>query len=289
MTTTANRQPAIVLLVEDDQGDQLLTQEAFQALKVPYELRTVSDGKEALEYLYRKGSYQEAVEAPRPDLILLDLNMPRVNGQQVAAVLNADPQFRTIPVVVLTTSRRQEDVLKAYSHGIMSYVGKPLDFQHFVVAVQELEPLLKLIVSLKAAPDDRRVTDRQVFRLARRMRQLERRAEQLFNRYMQRMEEMLAPHDTLPAQDAVSPARPRKPMSEMTGKMVRAHTSAKVQAPPGAMANAEPQTIRQASVEDESGAASLYQLAHRLQDLTEQAPVPARPQGRPRLKLERSS
>lgn len=273
VTTTAKSPPAVVLLVEDDLGDQLLTQEAFRSLKVPYELRTVADGKEALEYLYHKGHYL-AEEAPRPDLILLDLNMPRVNGQQVASVLHADPQMRTIPVVVLTTSRRQEDVVRAYSHGVTSYLGKPLDFQHFVEAVQELEPLIKLILSLKNL-SHRRLTDRQVFRMARRMRQLERRAERLFNQYMDKMSQALAQSaGSWPdvASDAESgPALAHQVVRQLSEKIIREHAPGK----PAPVASAEPSVADPGPGSEEGPSTDLFELARHLNDLAD------RPRRRP--------
>ena len=184
VTTTAKAPVAVILLIEDDPGDQILTQEAFRALRVPHRLYIVSDGKEALEYLYRKGPFASEGKAPRPDLILLDLNIPRVNGQQVAAVLGTDPGLRTIPIVVLTTSRREEDVLRTYSRGVARFVSKPLDFQHFIAVVQELEVLIKFVVTQKSLPVRSRLTHRQVLRWARRKKQLQRGDEEVFNRYM---------------------------------------------------------------------------------------------------------
>jgi CheY-like chemotaxis protein len=180
-TTTPKISPAIVLLVEDDPGDQLLTKEAFESLSVPNELRVVADGREALDYLYRRGRYTQASEAPRPDLILLDLNMPRVNGQKVAEEIHADPQLRDIPIVVLTTSRRHEDLLHAYGRGVVSFITKPLDFQDFIAAVRDLEKMLK------------------IFRLLRRQQEIEAAADALFQRQLSQMEEVLSRADAGPA------------------------------------------------------------------------------------------
>ncbi len=185
MTVATKCQPAVVLLVEDDLGDQIITREAFKGLKVPHELRVVPDGKEALDYLYRQGDYQGA---PRPDLILLDLNMPRVNGQQVAARIHSDPRLRRIPIVVLTTSRRQEDVLRAYGQGVTSFISKPLDFEHFMATVRDLEYLIKFAVEMKGLQDQTRVTDHQIRRLARRREQLKHQADLLFNDHMKQIE-----------------------------------------------------------------------------------------------------
>ena len=154
VTSAKSCAPAVVLLVEDDPGDQILTQEAFKTLKVPHELRVVSDGKEALDYLYQRGAF-ESPAAPRPDLILLDLNMPRVNGQQVAERIHADPQLCQIPIIVLTTSRRQEDVLRAYGRGVTCFISKPLDFQQLLAIIGELERLIKLTVAIRS--EERRV------------------------------------------------------------------------------------------------------------------------------------
>jgi CheY-like chemotaxis protein len=189
--------------VEDDPGDQILTQEAFKALKVPHQLRIVSDGEQALEYLYHKGCYESAAKAPRPDLVLLDLNMPRVNGQQVAERIHADPDLRTIPIVVLTISQRQEDVLQAYAHGVTSYIGKSLDFSHFMADVQGLERLIKLLLAFKNLRSRIRVSNRQVCRLVRRKQQLQRRADLLFGQYMQRIEAGLQLGGGEPAREAL--------------------------------------------------------------------------------------
>jgi two-component system response regulator len=181
---TQRRPPAVILLVEDDLGDQILTQEAFQSIRVPYELRIVCDGKEALDYLYHRESYTAPEQAPRPDLILLDLNMPRVNGQQVAQQIRSDPALRDIPIVVLTTSRREEDILRAYGRGVTSFITKPLEFQRFLEAVRELEDLLRFLVGLKNLRERSHLTSRQMLRLLRRQQKLERLTETLFERHM---------------------------------------------------------------------------------------------------------
>ena len=187
MTAETKRQPAVILLVEDEVGDQILTQEAFKSLRTPHELRIVPDGKEALDYLFGEGSYAQS-PAPRPDLILLDLNMPRVTGQQVAERIRADPRLRRIPIVVLTTSRRQEDVLRAYGQGVNSFISKPLDFRQFLSAVQDLEYLVKFALAMKHLQEQTRVTDRQIRHLARRRQQLERLADTMFDQHMKRIQ-----------------------------------------------------------------------------------------------------
>ncbi|MBN2307347.1 MAG: response regulator [Candidatus Hydrogenedentes bacterium] len=131
--------PAVILLVEDDPGDQELTRRAIEACRLRNELRIVRDGEEALEYLLRTGRYEDATTAPRPDLVLLDLNLPRVNGREVLRRMRDDPYLRRIPVVVLTTSHEEEDVIKSYELGSNSYITKPLDIHQFVRVVQQLE------------------------------------------------------------------------------------------------------------------------------------------------------
>ncbi len=186
MPSEIQREPAVILLVEDEVGDQILTQEAFKSLKTPHELRIVQNGKEALDYLFGEGSYARS-PAPRPDLILLDLNMPRVDGRQVAERARADPHLRKIPIVVLTTSSRQEDVLRLYGRGVISFITKPLDFPQFISAVQDLEYLVKFAVAIKSLQERMRVTDRQICRLARRRQQLEHLADAVFDQHMKRI------------------------------------------------------------------------------------------------------
>jgi two-component system response regulator len=187
VSTAMKSQPAVILLVEDDLGDQVLTQEAFKSFKTPYDLRIVPDGKEALDYLYRKGDY-ETEAAPEPDLILLDLNMPRVNGQQVAERVHADPRLRQIPIVVLTTSRREEDVVRLYGRGATTFITKPLDFKQFMATVRDLEYLIKFVAELKNLRDCARVTDAQIRKLTRRRQQLQRLTDGLFDQHMRQIE-----------------------------------------------------------------------------------------------------
>jgi CheY-like chemotaxis protein len=128
----------VILLVEDDYGDQILIQEALQLSPGPKRIEIVADGEEALEYLYRLGRYADPFRAPRPDLILLDLNMPRLGGKEVAAKLKTDPQLRAIPIVAFTTSCREEEVAYCYSIGVNSYVRKPTDFDRLQAVLGEL-------------------------------------------------------------------------------------------------------------------------------------------------------
>jgi CheY-like chemotaxis protein len=134
-----------VLLVDDDPGDTLMIREAFADNKVRNELRSVPDGVEALQFLRREGKY---ADAPRPDLILLDLNLPRKDGREVLAEIKADPQLRTIPVVVLTTSHAEEDVLRSYELHANAYVTKPVDFDRFIQVVRQIDEFFVTVVKL---------------------------------------------------------------------------------------------------------------------------------------------
>ncbi len=134
-----------VLLVEDDPGDVLMTQEAFTEHKVRNNLTVVNDGVEALAYLRREGAYAGAT---RPDLILLDLNLPRKDGREVLAEIKADPDLRLIPVVVLTTSGANDDVVGSYRLHANAYVTKPVDFEAFVGVVRQIDDFFVGVVRL---------------------------------------------------------------------------------------------------------------------------------------------
>jgi CheY-like chemotaxis protein len=133
------RQKGVILLVEDDHGDQLLTCEALSESALAHKVVVVSDGEEALEYLTHTGRYGDAAAAPRPDLILLDLNMPKINGRQLAAKLKGDAELRTIPIVVLSTSDYHDDVAHCYKTGVNSYVHKPTSYDDFVATINAIE------------------------------------------------------------------------------------------------------------------------------------------------------
>ena len=138
-----------VLLVEDDPGDVLMTREAFEEY-LHNRLDVVSDGGEALAYLRREGEY---TDAPRPDLILLDLNLPRRDGREVLAEVKADENLRTIPVIVLTTSQADEDVLRSYQLHANAYVTKPVDFDGFIEAIRQIDHFFVSVVQLPTAED----------------------------------------------------------------------------------------------------------------------------------------
>ncbi|PSL56042.1 response regulator receiver domain-containing protein [Saccharothrix carnea] len=134
-----------VLLVEDDPGDALMTQEAFEHHKIRNQLHVVRDGVEALEFLRRQGQYEDA---PRPGLILLDLNLPKMDGREVLAEIKADETLRPIPVVVLTTSEAEEDVMRSYNLHANAYVTKPVDFDRFIEVVRQIDDFFVTVVKL---------------------------------------------------------------------------------------------------------------------------------------------
>ncbi|MFE9236484.1 response regulator [Streptomyces sp. NPDC007007] len=138
-------QPIEVLLVEDDPGDELMTREAFEDNKIRNTLHVVRDGQEALDFLYRRGQY---AGAPRPDLVLLDLNLPRYDGRQVLEQIKGDPELSLIPVVVLTTSSAEEDILRSYKLHANAYVTKPVDLDQFIAAVRQIDEFFVTVVRL---------------------------------------------------------------------------------------------------------------------------------------------
>jgi CheY-like chemotaxis protein len=138
-------EPFQVLLVEDDPGDELITREAFEENKVRNVLHVVHDGEEALDFLYRRGRY---ADAPRPGLILLDLNLPRFDGREVLARIKSDPGLMAIPVVVLTTSEAEEDILRSYQLHANAYVTKPVDFDRFLSVVRQIDDFFVSLVRL---------------------------------------------------------------------------------------------------------------------------------------------
>jgi CheY-like chemotaxis protein len=137
--------PIDVLLVEDDQADILLTKEAFDLNKVRNRLNVVNDGEQAIAYLRREGDYRDAI---RPDLILLDLNLPRMSGREVLREIKDDPALRTIPVVILTTSEAEEDILHSYRLHANAYVSKPVDFDQFIRVVRQIDNFFVTVVKL---------------------------------------------------------------------------------------------------------------------------------------------
>lgn len=137
-----------ILLVEDDPGDELITREAFEHNKLKNRLHVAHDGEEGLNYLYRRGEF---ADAPRPDLILLDLNLPKYDGRQLLEKIKSDPDLAQIPVVVLTTSSAEEDILKSYKLHANAYVTKPVDLEQFMKAVRQIDEFFVQVVRLPTA------------------------------------------------------------------------------------------------------------------------------------------
>ncbi len=144
---------AAILLVEDEAGDQELIRRALLSGNVKKDLYVARDGEEALDYLYRRGRYAEPADYPLPDLILLDLNLPRLDGRQFLSRIKADPKFRRIPVVILTTSQQERDVAQSYDAGANSYVVKPVTVEQIMKLVHALETYWFEVVRLPSLED----------------------------------------------------------------------------------------------------------------------------------------
>jgi CheY-like chemotaxis protein len=134
-----------VLLIEDDPGDVLLTREAFQHHKIRNTLRVARDGQEGLDYLYRRGAHQGA---SLPDLILLDLNLPKYDGRQLLEQIKSDPDLCHIPIVVLTTSAAEEDILRSYRLHANAYITKPVGFDKFMNVIRQIDEFFVQVVRL---------------------------------------------------------------------------------------------------------------------------------------------
>jgi CheY-like chemotaxis protein len=158
LTNLMNRdsKPITILMADDDEDDRRLTQEAFEEGRLINDVRYVEHGEELMDYLRKEGKYASPAEAQRPGLILLDLNMPRKDGRTVLKEIKSDPDLRQIPVVVLTTSKADEDVYKSYDLGVNSYIVKPVTFEALVDILQTLEKYWFEIVELPPPRDEAR-------------------------------------------------------------------------------------------------------------------------------------
>ena len=152
MSVASQARMAEILLVEDNPADVRLTREAFADARVLNHLRVAADGVEAIAILRQQGEYRNEI---RPDLILLDLNLPRKDGREVLAEIKGDADLRRIPVVVLTTSRAEADILRSYDLHANAYVAKPLGFQEFLNAVRLLEGFWLMVAALPQVPGGR--------------------------------------------------------------------------------------------------------------------------------------
>ena len=133
-----SRQPITILVADDDPDDRLMTQEAFVECRLGNPLQFVTDGQELMDYLERRGEFADEQRFPMPGLILLDLNMPRRDGREALREIKANPALRGIPVVVLTTSKAEEDVVRSYRDGVNSFITKPVTFSALIEVVQAL-------------------------------------------------------------------------------------------------------------------------------------------------------
>jgi two-component system response regulator len=140
--------PITILMADDDPDDRELTREAFEEAKLANDLRFVEDGVELLDYLHRRGKYADPASSPRPGIILLDLNMPRKDGREALQELKQDPRLRAIRVIILTTSKAEEDILRTYNLSAASYITKPVTFESLVDVVKTLGKYWLEIVEL---------------------------------------------------------------------------------------------------------------------------------------------
>jgi CheY-like chemotaxis protein len=132
------RRPIVILMAEDDEDDRLMTRDALDEAKFPNKIRFVEDGVELMDYLHHSGKFEDPDAAPRPELILLDLNMPKKGGREVLKEIKSDEEFRRIPVVILTTSEAEVDIAATYDLGANSYITKPVRFEGLVKAMESL-------------------------------------------------------------------------------------------------------------------------------------------------------
>ena len=145
---SAQPKPIAIVIADDDADDRMLARDALAEARLANDLFFVQDGEELLDFLRRRGRYADPAAAPRPGLILLDLNMPRMDGREALAEIKADPELRRIPVVVLTTSKAEEDILRSYKLHANAYVAKPVDFEAFVKVVRQVDEFYINVVRL---------------------------------------------------------------------------------------------------------------------------------------------
>lgn len=133
-----NGKPIVFLMADDDPDDRMLTKEAMSESRVLNDLRFVEDGEELLQYLNRQGKYADPENSPRPSVILLDLNMPKKDGREALKEIKADPNLRRIPIIIMTTSQSEEDILRSYDLGASSYITKPVTFDGLIELMKTL-------------------------------------------------------------------------------------------------------------------------------------------------------
>lgn len=142
------RQQIVILIADDDEDDRLMAKEALAEARLLNEVHFVEDGEMLMDYLRNRGKYADARRCPRPGLILLDLNMPRKDGREALKEIKADPDLRRIPIVVLTTSKAEEDIYKSYDLGVNSFISKPVSFEGLVEVMKSLGKYWFSIVQL---------------------------------------------------------------------------------------------------------------------------------------------
>ncbi len=130
--------PITILMADDDEDDRLLAKDALEECRLANDLHFVIDGEDLMDYLYHRGKYTQVIKSPRPGLILLDLNMPRKDGREALQEIKADPELRPIPIIVLTTSKAEEDIYRTYDLGANSYIAKPVTFESLVSVMKAL-------------------------------------------------------------------------------------------------------------------------------------------------------
>jgi CheY-like chemotaxis protein len=150
-TMDNNFKSITILMADDDDDDRLMTKEAFHEAKLANDLRFVVDGEELLDYLYHRGKFSNPENSPRPGLILLDLNMPKKDGREALAEIKADSNLKQIPIVVLTTSKAEEDIYRSYHLGVNSYITKPVSFEGMVEVILTLTQYWFKIVQLPSS------------------------------------------------------------------------------------------------------------------------------------------
>ncbi len=156
MTMPVKNRAVTILMADDDPDDRQMTKEAFEKAHLANDLRFVEDGVELLDYMFRRGKYADAATSPRPSIILLDLNMPRKDGREALKELRADPLFRGIRVIILTTSKAEEDIIRSYDLSAASFITKPVTFDALVDVVRALGKYWLEIVELPEYADSTR-------------------------------------------------------------------------------------------------------------------------------------
>ncbi|MHC4269850.1 MAG: response regulator [Planctomycetota bacterium] len=140
--------PVVILLAEDNKADQVFVQSAFNLTEIRNNLFFVNDGVEAMEYMHREGKFNDPKYSPKPDLILLDVNMPRMNGKEVLKELKTDPDLKSVPVIMLTTSDHENDVIESYNFGVNAYITKPAGLDRFIDTIESLKNFWLQVVAL---------------------------------------------------------------------------------------------------------------------------------------------